>query len=201
MIYVSGDLETMTREKMAPKYIIGASFVVEDSDNPGVPVKSLPNLTFLIDQGQEISGEYGALAMNARYLQMIEDFRRGKSVPFPVLRPHKRLDGTVLDPNGWEVKVSMFLQRYVGARKAVLCGKNAGVFDYQFLPPAVQQAFIYRIIDVGSAMIDFTMPAPPSFQDLKNKYVPGMVAHDMYEDACDNILILRNHPTYTRPLA
>lgn len=193
MIYVSADNETMCIKPMHPTRLIGASFVVENSDRPDIPVKELPHFTFLVDHGEEITGSYEALAMNARYLNMIAQHKRGKSVPYRVLKTMAQ------DPLGcWEIQLFNFMMRHVGKERAVLAGKNIGFFDVHFWPSNVQDRFIHRMIDVGSALIDFSQPRPPSMDDLKTKFGMGDVSHDMYEDACDNITLLRKHPTYPK---
>ena len=194
MIYVSSDIETTCIDPPSPRNIIGVSFVVENSFQPSVPVKSLPHFTFLVDQGKDLTGEYEALAMNGRYLQMIADHRRGKPVPFPVYK------SCAVDPlNGWEIRTINWLRRTIpNEKRYILMGKNIGIFDYQFFPANIQGLFIHRLIDVGSVHIDFSKDRPPTMQDLKTHYGMGAVAHDMYDDACDDITLCRRHPSYPK---
>ena len=205
MKYVSLDIETTGLEPKRPENIIGLSFVVEDTDRPDVPLRNLPSLTLVIDQGR-FEGEPYALSLNSWLFDMIVDSRKGKDTQYRVVSwgdgnaLHNTLYGYV-PYGGWEHLVLDFLEAHFGNKSITVAGKNVAGFDMQFMTQIIQRRFKHRVIDVGSVFADFIRPNPiPSLDELKKEHGMGDVSHDMYDDALDVIALLRKKYTKQRPI-
>lgn len=203
MKYVSLDLETSSLQP-DPAHILGIAMVLEDTDDPK-PLLELPRFVCMIDQGT-FTGQPYALAMNAWILREIENFRRNKPAKYPVylakgVGPSTGRIGehgfVTRDYSCWIDNAEAWLEQHVGMYNGApsrtnLAGKNVGSFDFQFLPQRIRQWFRHRMIDPGSVFIDWNRQAPPSLDEIKQaRNIPGLVSHDMYEDALDTISVLR----------
>ena len=168
MKYVSLDLETTGLD---PKdcQVLEIGMVHEDTENHGAPVEDLPHYRGLFSHPL-IVGEPVALRMNRELLE--EASRRGAH-----------------PGHAWEeVRIWLLGQGYDPDNKANLAGKNVGKFDYQFLPPYIQEFFNHRCIDPGSVFIDWGSERIPGLQTLLGEKA---VAHTALEDAQDVVRLLR----------
>lgn len=182
MRYISVDLETTGLDTNKCQ-IVMASFVLEDTERPEVPLEELKHCTALI-RHENYYWESYALNMN----QWIVNHLYEKFTPFKVLTPED-----------WENEVLKYLFQidYRQERKFTLAGKNIGGFDSKFLPKSILNRCHYRYIDVGSVCIDWSKDKVGSLSDLKNERGLGKeVTHNAYYDALDVIKILRT--TYKR---
>ena len=185
MKYVSLDIET-TCLKPHPDHILGLSVVIEDSDFPEIPVEDLPHLTVIINQ-PVITGQAYALGLNSWILDFISG--RQKDCPYPIIKPSE------LHPLLVSFMSEQFPDNYKNPwspKKVTLAGKNVASFDYQFLPPEIQNMFAHRMIDPGSVCIDWKESKPLDLGSLlKRAGYSHDVSHDMLEDARDVIRVLR----------
>ena len=181
MKYLSLDLETTCVEKKNPHNIIGISCVVENTDIKDIPVNYLPHFTCLIDQ-HWWEGNAFALQMNAWLLKKIANKKWEDGKPYKIL-----------DKKEWVPALMAFLDEHFGNERITLAGKNVGTFDLQFLPEVLQSRFRARVLDIGSVFVDWNKDALPGMKEcMEIAGVSGSVTHDMYQDACDNILVLRS---------
>lgn len=200
MKYVSLDIETTCLSPREHRNILGISMVVEDTSKI-IPVRELPHFTCVIDQGT-FEGSAEALAMNSWILEMITAGRRRQYTKYPVFNtntsssvPAVRPEQDYAQVGSWVQRAQSFLNKHFEVGKRItVAGKNVAGFDIQFLPPDLQRRFKHRVIDVGSVFVDWTDEQGeviPSLDSLKAAYTMGAVSHDMYDDACDVIEILR----------
>ena len=197
MKYVSLDIETTS---LIPDHnnILMVSMVVEDSSlNPLPPVSELPHFTcFIKDPKDEYKGQAYALGLNGWILDILSG-RTPNNTPFEVLHRH---DDFSL--NSWTVKAINFLMKHfpekiddtdsLKPRSINMAGKNAGIFDYQFLPECFRYVFSHKIIDPGSVFVNwdnYSLPNLPKL--LKDFGIREDASHNAYVDACDVIRILR----------
>jgi len=170
MKYVSVDLETTGLDPNKCQ-ITMASFIVEDTSHPEVPVLALPHCTYMINH-DVYNFEPTALKMTAHLFIN----SRWSSVNY----------------DSWKRIVEDFLCLHVGTYNVQLAGKNIGGFDSKFLPKEILQRCSYRYIDAGSVLIDWSKDKVESLSKLKERLGLGSgVSHDAYDDAIDVIKILR----------
>jgi hypothetical protein len=197
MKYVSLDIETTCLEPKEPKNILGISMVLEDSDHPEIPVTDLPCFTCIIGH-ERVEGTPLALALNAWIFLEIEKWKKGKATKYPVYRDLSAPTRWSAGLNGmypedtWLAAAMRWLDHHYGTDRINLAGKNAAGFDVQFLPTMLAERFRHRVIDPGSALVDWSQRTLPDLSTLKQKAgLGGIVSHDMYEDAMDVISVLR----------
>ena len=138
MKYISFDLET-TGLVRDPNNILQIAAVVEDTDNPEVPVEELPYFTCFVKH-ESYTGSAFALNLNAWILGHICN---PTTSPYPIYPLEQALE---------ELKV--FIDAHF-EKPPFMAGVNAGIFDYQFLPPYAQAWFKRRLIEAGSVMLDW----------------------------------------------
>lgn len=176
MKYVSLDLETTGLDPRTCQ-VIEIGMVHEDTEHPA-PLEDLPRHRGLV-HNQTLTGEMFALRMNMRLLEEAEE------------------EGHSPEAAWEEVRIWLLGQGYDPNNKANLVGKNVGIFDYQLLPPFIQEFFRHRCIDPGSVFLDWEQEKVPSLQQLLGD---TPVAHTAVEDAMDVIRILRRSYGTKRPL-
>lgn len=71
--------------------------------------------------------------------------------------------------------------------KIIVAGKNFSGFDARFLPEEIKQMFHHRVIDPGSACINWNADSPPSLKDLA-----PLAPHEALADARAVIQALRS---------
>lgn len=192
MKYLSLDIETTGVKVKHPGRIIQLSGVVEDCSNL-LPLAELPHFTCFIDH-EEIAGESYALWMNGWILKEIaESFKNKFRKPdeqYKTMYP-------VYFEGGWVEPFMQFLTNHFGPKERVtMAGKNAGVFDLQFLPKSVQGRFRSRILDPGSAYADFSKDSLPGLDQICAQLGIKEVTHDAKEDALLIVEVMRRHPRF-----
>jgi oligoribonuclease len=185
MKYVSIDIET-TGLNPETCQVIEFAAVIEDTNQPDVPVEGLPNFNCLVYHDQ-IKGEHYAIHQNANKILA--------SV----------YEGNTLSNEEVSLAFRSFLQKNFFPKEAGLpikffaAGKNFGAFDLQFLKrlpnwndwlkPAS------RILD--PTMLFFNPESDEQLPSLSDcKYRAGLdpeVKHDALEDARDVIRVIRKH--------
>lgn len=177
MKYISLDVET-TCLNPNPKNLLMVSMVIEDTKNVK-PLNELPHFTCFIDQ-EEFKGSAFALALNHWILDIISG-RSENTYGFPIYKSSEWFDHAI-----------KFIDSNFEDGKANLAGKNAAVFDYQFLPHHIQKKFRSRIIDPGSVFVDWSKDSLMGLGELKKSLkLDSYVSHNAYEDALDVIRLLR----------
>lgn len=197
MKYVSVDIETTCLEPKRPENILGISMVLEDSDHPEIPLKSLPHFTCIIGH-QQVTGSPYALALNGWILMEIDKWQKGKPTKYPVYHAlgqnHQWLAGVngMYPEPSWLAEAMKFLDKHFGTERINIAGKNVASFDMHFFPEMLDNRFRHRVIDPGSVLVDWTRSACLDLGTLKKRAgLEGVVSHDMYEDALDVIAVLR----------
>lgn len=181
MKYVSFDLET-TSLVPSPEHILGIALVIEDTEKD-IPVEDLPTFACIINH-KEFKGQAYALSMNSWILDMLS-----KKVPakYPVYNFHGE--------NGrlpWMDDIKDFLYAHLGRPRYNLGGKNVGTFDLNFMPDSFRELWRHRVVDLGSVFVDWNEATLPDLATIKKKAnIPGIVTHDMVEDARDVIRCAR----------
>jgi len=177
MKYISLDLET-TCLTPSPENILMISMVVENTEDVK-PLEELPHFTCFVDQ-EDFKGSAFALGMNGWILDIISNRVENKT-GYPVY---------CLD--SWVPDALEFIKKHFPNGRANLAGKNVAVFDYQFLPQAIQAKFRHRMIDPGSIFLDWNQDKIMGLGDVKKTLkLDSYVSHNAYEDALDVIRILR----------
>lgn len=181
MKYVSLDLET-TCLTTAPANILEFAAVIEDTEQPDLPIEDLPTFHRLVkveNYGGDVVGSHYALAMNAGILAEISGYKGAR--PRATIVNLFQLEVTFLDwltDNGLNNKVT-------------LAGKNVAIFDYQFLTDKMKQRCSHRMLDVGSVYFDHKTGIKSSDQLLVDHGIREAAAHDALTDARDVIRLLR----------
>ncbi len=210
MKYIALDLETSRTSPKSPDGILMASLVFEDSSNQ-LSLKSLPHFTCIIDPGHELNGPVGwfAMAMNAwilcaielnketavgRQIKCLENLQRAGVPDITIQRAIfavKNYDFCTLKE--FSSKARSFINKHIGEKKrAVLCGKNVGDFDMQFLPENLRKRCSHNTIDPGPMFIDWENDnKPPSSNDVMKRAGVTNVDHDAYHDNLDMITAVR----------
>lgn len=168
MKYVSLDLETTGLDKECA--VIEVAVVLEDTDNPSVPVEDLPHRSWLVRPAQMFFANWIAMEMNHELLK--EAHEKGVDAA----RVWSDLESTL---HGWGFDTQ---------NRGNLAGKNVAGFDRKFLPPEIDRYFHHRCIDPGSVMIDWSRARVPGMHDLLGE---GNVSHRALDDARDVVRILR----------
>lgn len=192
MIYVSIDLETTGLDPRVDQ-VLQVALVVEDtSQAQDVPVGQLPTFECLVQApGDVYSGSPYALWLNGDLLKALAKPERFDDLGYlgATLRG-RRLP--IYAAPVWERVAADWLTRQVGPGRVTASGKNAAGFDLQFLSGELKARFLHRVLDPGSAFVDFQRSKLLSLDELKTAYeVEGPVSHDATEDARDVIRLLR----------
>jgi oligoribonuclease (3'-5' exoribonuclease) len=189
--YLSFDIETTGTEVKAPDRILMLSAVVEDTSNL-LPLDKLPHFTCFVAQ-DTYKGEAFALALNAWILKEIAQWEKTywKPQALQYIPKYKVYSG-----EGWTDPFLTFLKEHFGKDRVTMAGKNVGTFDFQFLPPHVQNRFRHRMIDPGSLFCNFDKEVPPSLDEICQPLGMTAVTHDAYEDALKVIEVIRRHPRF-----
>jgi oligoribonuclease (3'-5' exoribonuclease) len=187
MKYISIDIETTGPE---PKYdqILQIAAVVEDTDNPWVPVTKLPTWECLI-RYDRYHGNGTALGMNIEIIRALSETQRFHSP----IRLRGRDIQVFEDNHNARLELKKFLLGNSENDRAIVAGKNAAGFDLQFLGPVIRNVCYHRVIDPGSVALgshpnDWWNGPPPSQAQLVPDHA---VSHDALDDALDVIVILR----------
>lgn len=178
MKYVSLDLET-TGLQTELCQILEFAAVLEDTENPTHPIEDLPTFHRLVRPNPYGRYEPYALAMNSNIMSELSGY--GGARPRAEIVDYSELASQFLawlDACGFKGRVT-------------LAGKNVAVFDYQFLPSAIQQRCSHRMIDVGSVYFSSKDGVKSSDQLLRDYMIRSEAAHDALTDARDVIQLLR----------
>lgn len=211
MRYLSLDIETTD---LVPdvKNILQISMIVEDTNQPQVPVEELPHFTAFIKQEEPIQGSLFALAMNGWILDIISGRKKELNVNnYPILTAYKaQREVHVLKDSKtypgvehshkemenlyWVERAIQFLKTHFPDNKRItVAGKNVAGFDIPFLPKEIKSLFKHKVIDPALFYVNFDMDTElPSLDECKKRaeiFTP--VAHDAREDAMDVIRLVR----------
>lgn len=195
MKYISLDLETTDLD---PKHgqVIQCAMVLEDTDHPDVPVEELPFFNCFVWPNQIVGSPYAIRmhANNGLWNRIHELWKQQEESEEAEDWPPLEMSSFVMAVSHEEYlwsKVLLWLEHFgffnEASKRANMAGKNAGVFDYQWMPKRAQNYFRHRIIDPGSVFVDWSQKKLPDLKALTN----GEVAHDALEDARDVIRVLR----------
>ena len=187
MIYYALDIETTGLDPETCQ-ILSIAMVREDTEQAHkCAVDDLPWIHVGISH-RLIKGEPYALQMNAPLIKS--------------LIPESGYQGLIWDRNGMHVHrtpysaVRQLLAWICDDGRINVAGKNAAGFDIPFLAShglhELTARFRHRVIDAGSAFVDWSAQTLPDLQTCKKiANVPGDVAHNALEDARDVIRVLR----------
>lgn len=200
MNYVSIDLETTG---LLPDrcMILSIAAVIDGYDFRQVPVNELPHIELLIDNGDLLTGQPVALAMNADIIKRIENLKKCQ-------RDERALTRYVFSPDQAMDMLAAFMDPYLDDKKLTPAGKQYGSFDSQFIKhwggDRVLKKLHHRSLDPGAMYATREMRCPPSseecFKIMVNECNAHMVdhvtaswkQHDALSDARNVVRLIRH---------
>lgn len=184
MKYISLDLETSSLQP-SPDHILQVSMVVEDTEQPEVPVEDLPHFTCFVNHA-DIKGQAYALGMNGWILDIISG-RKENTTDYPIYAADER------HRDYWIDHALEFLDHHFSTAKITVAGKNVAGFDIPFLTKELSRHFRHRVLDPGPLFVDWAKDeSVPDFKTCKERAgMSGEVVHCAREDAMEVITMLR----------